>query len=345
MALPSFPQRGQPNPPQLLEVPADAPKIIKDWIGEAKFTGEFVRWFGLMSEEFRILRSEMNQSMIQLLGQLDQHDLDAIALRVMSFRASEDVGTGRAAAIDAAGFFSDDSARILQREWDFTVVNDTRAHRANYQAAQFDGRLYAETDAGSTLLYESTGGAWKYKSGMYRSTLAGILTGLGTGDTYLQQEVTDYDHVLEWQGAAWSWGPGEIGSGFYYLSETAPNSAGGLAWQICDGSTVARLNADGTTTNVTLDNVGTAAYIKGGTASAAAAAASGRTSSDSAGTPSGTIGNDADAGIKVTLDILGTLVALNPHAHPFAGDAMAGHDHGPGTLEFRNLQKRLYYRR
>lgn len=236
------------------------------------------------------------------------------------------------------------------------LIFDTHANRGNYPAAQYYPALYFETDANSTLIYRSTGTAWAYAGGMNRGTLASLPATLGADDSGYIYEVTDYWHLLRWNGANWIWGPGDVGSGYYQLFEAAPSTPAANAWQICDGSTVARLNSDGTTTNVTLDDLTTPAYLKGATASAVVAAASGATTSVSAGTPSGTnsnpnTGNDTDAGFMAAADLItGTNVALNPHVHTttapvFTGNALAGHSHGPSTIELRNATKRLYYRR
>ena len=235
-------------------------------------------------------------------------------------------------------------------------IRDTRANRANYPAAAYQNILYVETDSASDLVYQSDGTNWIYVVGIYREALANLLTGLGTSDTGLLFEVTDYDHVLQWTGAAWTWGPGEIGSGYYQLYEDAPNTIGVSAWQICDGTAVDRLNADGTVTNVTTPNLTTAAYLKGGITSAAVAAAGGLTTAVSGGTPAGT--NSApvftgDAANSVANAAVGTDPAvIHPYtptgtvsAPTFTGSALAGHTHGPSTLELRNKQARLYYRR
>ncbi len=231
------------------------------------------------------------------------------------------------------------------------------------------GDLFWASDRTVLYMVQAVSGAntWVYTTGTARTTLAGIITGLGTNDAGFLNFITDYSHTLRWSGSAWTWAPADDGSDYYRMYENAPSGFGASAWQVCDGSIVARLNPDGTTTNVTVPNLTTAAYLKGGTAAAAVAAASGRTTSDSAGTPAGTnsapaftgtpgtTGNDGDVGVNIA-SAGATLVALNPHTHTFtpagtvaapafAGNALAGHDHGPNTLELRNKQAALYYRR
>ncbi len=317
--IPSFPQRGQPKFP-LLEVPDDAPDYLKKWLSQVRLGVGYVRWFGLLKPEIEALWNAIGSGREQLLGQSEDL-VNAVTqnfiARVVAMELSD---ADRSYVLNMIE--NDDPERKLAQAWDFTVIQDTRANRANYPAAQFDGRVYAETDSGSTLVYRSTGGAWKYAWGRTRTTLANILTGLGANDTGLINVVTDYSHGLLWSGSAWGWDDEDSGSGFYAMFEAAPSGYGTNAWALCDGSTVARLNPDGTTTNVALDNLTTAAYLKGATASAAVAAAGGAT-----GAPSATTVVDNDLAVST--------VAV----------ASAAHTHAAGTFELRNLTKRLYYRR
>jgi hypothetical protein len=257
-------------------------------------------------------------------------------------------------------------SRVRPRQWStFELIPDTRANRANYPAAAYPSALYAESDTGSTLVYRSTGATWVYFSGSYESTLANILTGLGTDDTGLLQWVTDYSHMLAWGGAAWgpSWGKGDPMSPEYGLFENAPSGFGANAWQVCDGSTVAILSPDGTTSNATVPNVTTARYLKVSTTAAAVAAASGHTTSDSGGIPAGTVSQPTFTGDAVAAastaaspDLVaadGTAAGVSPvttatgtvSQPTFTGSALAGHNHGPNDLELTNKQARLYRRR
>ena len=261
-----------------------------------------------------------------------------------------------------------------QRKWsDIRVITDTWAKIGNYASAPL-GSLYFAIDpaagvsADRAVVYVRMiiGAAvgWVYLCGYWPVVLASLSSsGLGANDTNLLAWITDYSHLLRWNGSAWEWGPSDPGSGFYQLFEAAPSGFGASAWQICDGSTVARLNADGTTTNVTVPDVTTAAYLKGGITSAAVAAASGLTASVSGGTPAGTNSAPTFTGDAVkaattdgTIDLVApdaTATGVTPvttatgtvSAPTFTGDALAGHTHGPSTLELRNKQGILYYRR
>lgn len=256
---------------------------------------------------------------------------------------------------------------LLPSQGQAVLLEDTHANRLTlYPASNYSvGTVFYETDR--TIVYAVTSSSgtlvWTYIVGVHDDVLASIPTDLSTNDAGFLFEVTNYDHILQWTGSAWTWGPGEVGSGYYILYEAAPNSVGASSWQICDGSTVARLNADGTTTNVTVPDVSTAVYLKAGTVSAAVAASSGLTTSVSGGTPAGTVsqptftGNAvAAASTAATPDLVApdtTATGVSPvttatgivSQPTFTGNVLAGHDHGPNTLELRNKQARLYYRR
>lgn len=179
------------------------------------------------------------------------------------------------------------------------------------------GDLFWATDRTVLYLVETVGGVntWVYIAGTTRTTLAGILTGLGTNDAGLLDFITDYSHTLRWSGSAWTWAPGDDGSGYYRLCESAPADFGANAWQIADGTAVDRLNADGTVTNVTTPDLTTAAYLKGGIAAAAIAAASGATANVTATNNAAATGVTVDAaatGVTTQFNTTGISVTTHP---------------------------------
>jgi len=135
------------------------------------------------------------------------------------------------------------------------LVEDTHANRlALYPAGDYPLHCVCyETDR--TVFYHNVlvGGVktWVYLGGTMRATLANI-PALGANDADFLFYATDYHHLFRWTGAAWEFGPCDDGSGFIRMDTQVPNA--GL-WQLCDGSTVARSNPDGTTTNVTLEDL------------------------------------------------------------------------------------------
>jgi hypothetical protein len=132
------------------------------------------------------------------------------------------------------------------------LVRGTHASRKNIFASSYvDGSVFSESDTG--LLYMSISGKWTWFAGIQQGTLASLPTDLTTSDSGLLYFVTDYAHVLQWNGAGWQWAPGELGSDFIVAFVSGPNPAAG--WQVCDGSVnVAKLNPDGTLTAVTVPN-------------------------------------------------------------------------------------------
>ena len=170
--------------------------------------------------------------------------------------------------------------------------------------------------------------------------------------------VTDYNHLLEWNGTAWEWGPGENGSGYVEAFLAAPTSVG---WHLCDGSTVNQLNANGTISPVTLPNYTTASYLKLATVSAAGPnPPSGATGATSGGTPSGTNASSAVTGTtgvesadQTVQSGSGVSVAAASHTHSeggsaagqlFSGAALPTHTHTPGTIDLENTTLLGYFR-
>lgn len=87
-----------------------------------------------------------------------------------------------------------------------------------------------------------------------QSKLPMNLTPASAGQLYF---VTDYAHQLQWSGKAWGWAPGELGSGFIVAFPDAPQ---GNKWHPCDGSTVNKLNQDGTVSSVVLPSTAGSYY-------------------------------------------------------------------------------------
>jgi hypothetical protein len=238
------------------------------------------------------------------------------------------------------------------------LTEDTHANRSVFSAADYPiGMIFYETDRKALYHIQSVGGshAWVYLAGMMSNTLANIPTDLGSNDVGFLLDVSDYAHILRWDGAAWGWGPGETGSGYVQSFAVDPTGSG---WQLCNGTTVAYLKADGTTaTYATPDLVSSAAdaaYLKFGASvsgpNAAAApslsgsigaAATGITASTSATGTTTTIQNGA--GVNVTLPSQAHVHAVNvsdpTHSHSFTGGAI-GDDGEP-----RNMVLRPWFRR
>lgn len=214
-------------------------------------------------------------------------------------------------------------------------------------ATTHKGELFVATDH-QYVTWLSTGAVWIYLFGrdsVTQSGITGVAALLGTNDARFELEVSDFKHVLQWSGTAFAFSPEDDGSNYYLLADEAPEK--GL-WQACDGSTVSYLKGDGSTGSKALDNLSTAAYLKGGTAAAAVAAATGFTDDDpttrhthtfTTGAPSATVSVDNNGGGSTVT------VATGTHTHTGTTDPGTAHHHGPGDLELRRKQMILYFRR
>ena len=200
-------------------------------------------------------------------------------------------------------------------------------------------------------------------SGGILSANSGALPVLTPAQAGTLVNVTNFGHLLRWNGTNYEWGPGDPGSGYIAGFMSAPTQQG---WHICDGSTVNQLNSDGSTTSVTLPDYTGNPYLKLGTSLVAGPnAESGLTDPVSAGTPSGTNSvpvftgipstSGAESADQVVAAGVGANVPAVPHTHDttaagtvsapiFTGSLMAPHQHGPGTLDLRNTQLQGWFR-
>ena len=159
------------------------------------------------------------------------------------------------------------------------------------KAVASDISLTLNTSAGTQtgVNYSVASGRWVYLSGECSTVQASIPADLGENDVGLLENVSDYAHILEWTGLAFTWGPGESGSGYFQDFAVVPTASG---WQICDGSAgIAYLKKDGTTGTITVPNtVSTPAYRKlGATYASAITAATVPTLAMTSYTPAGTV--------------------------------------------------------
>mgnify|MGYP003655244358 CR=1 FL=1 len=95
--------------------------------------------------------------------------------------------------------------------------------------------------------------------------------------------VTDYVHMLYWDGTTSVFCGDQ--SGLIHWAESNP----GTGYQLCDGSTVNRLNADGTVTSVTVPDATTAWFLEGGLVNSGPTAAVAPTFAGTPATLTGTV--------------------------------------------------------
>lgn len=132
-------------------------------------------------------------------------------------------------------------------------------------AALFANTIFEASDR-NYVAWVSNGQSWIYAYGVYQRTqaqLAALAATLGTNDTGLEVWVTDFEHRLKWTGTAWVFAPGDPGSGFVSIGKPAGTAPNGGVWGICDGTAYTVLNADGTTTSLTTQNLTGDVFIKG----------------------------------------------------------------------------------
>lgn len=176
-------------------------------------------------------------------------------------------------------------------------------------------------------------------------SVSDLPTGLSTSDAETLIYVADKAHTLRWDGSGWDWARGDDRSGYWRVSDVNP----GTGWQIADGSTVDRLNSDGSLTAVTVPDLTSAgnkaAYMKMGSPIAGPTAAVPPTVTNPAVTGSGAanIQNFAAA-----TGVTNTTININVSATHTHTDS--GHTHtiaAPSVgsdAEPRSLTRIPYYR-
>ena len=180
--------------------------------------------------------------------------------------------------------------------------------------------------------YISDGAHWDWIAGEYGRTqtqIAALGATLGASDVGALVDVTDYRHVLQWNGAGWNFfdpsdGPGSI-TGF--LVDPSP----AVGWHLCDGTAaVPYLKSDGTLGTLNLPNlVGIPAYLKFGTAAGAINAPVAPLLTMASYTPAGIVSQPTFSGygsgtgndLANTSVPVGTgapvVVAADPHSHNY----------------------------
>jgi hypothetical protein len=268
------------------------------------------------------------------------------------------------AALQASGSAPINITQLLGADSLAAIDQDTHANRPDAGTAVF-GKPFWETDRTVLYIVGTVGGAnaWVYVAGEFLVTQPNLPVDLGAGDVgFIAAVLTDFNHRLRWSGTAWEFAPGD--SGGRYIAGFVGTPPGG-GWQICDGTATTFLNATGTTTAFTTPNL-SAHYLKFAGAYTATAVAGGLTTSVSAGTPAGTnsaptfTGSGGSTGGPTSTTVVasgtGATVASSGHAHgftpagtvsapAFTGSALAGHDHGPNTLELARTELIPYFRR
>lgn len=122
------------------------------------------------------------------------------------------------------------------------------------------------TSAGtqSGVAYSIDSGVWRYSVGVWKHTglpLPAIPAGLGIDDAGIIIFEDDFQHAYLWDGAGWSYAPGDPGSGFIVAID------GGLSggdWGICDGTSHLASRSNGTAGTITTPNLAIDTLLQGG---------------------------------------------------------------------------------
>lgn len=193
---------------------------------------------------------------------------------------------------------------------------------------------------------------------------------LGSSDTGYIGFVTDYAHLVYFDGSNWQWLDGDQPGRFQHFA-VAP----GAGWVLCDGTATTYLVVGGASLSsaafTTPNASGSACYLKSGAYSGTIVAAGGVTGTGSTGTGSTGTGTTGDAD-GVSLSIAGdgaatplaytpggANVSLNLPAHVHSGTvdipglsipslsipALAVPALGVGSLDMAHLSGPIYFRR
>ncbi len=233
------------------------------------------------------------------------------------------------------------SVALAARYGTFASRGQAAAHKFTiFQASDWNG-----------IGWVSDGANWNYAYGVRKRTqsqLSAFAALLVTADAGLRVRVTDFEHLLEWTGSAWT-NVDELGGKIEGWT-AAPLTNG---YQVCDGTATTFLKADGTTGSFTTPNL-TGHYAKFA-AAYTGTAASGGTTADT--TPTN---NTAATGISVAIDdhttstetIAGaTAVLTGPITHtatvtdPSHNHTQNAHHHAPGSIDLARTELIAYYRR
>lgn len=200
-----------------------------------------------------------------------------------------------------------------------------------------------------------------------RSFALAVQPTLAAGDANSFWLVTDYAHLVYWDGAAWQWADGDRPGRFGDF-----DSDPGIGWGLCDGSTYTALVVGATLTTrniVTPDLKGTPAYKKSAAAyTGTLKAASGTTGTGTTGTGTTGTANTGDTSVAHThspgagvlggtqpavgawdTSVVSTGMSANdPHHHSVPGLSVPGLSVpalGVGSLDMARLDVLPYVRR
>lgn len=224
-------------------------------------------------------------------------------------------------------------------------------------ASLHSGELFFASDH-DNIGWLSTGAAWIYVTGtrsLVQADLAAFGPILTTDDAGCLVEITDYAHLLKYNGTAFGWGPGEEGTNYIRITDVPPAGFPAAAWQICDGSTVDVLDSSGVLVGVTVPDFSSGVYLKAGAMPLGINPPTGTTDSTTA------TSNTALTGITMNAHAVKEIATVASGSGDFIFDfstdaghvvndighthTQNGHTHGPGTIELNRAEMVGYFRR
>lgn len=116
--------------------------------------------------------------------------------------------------------------------------------------------------------YEYFKGIWQFMIAVRASPKQLLQADLARFTAKLQQNktqpgvqiwITDFGHVLRWDGAAWDFAPGTERSNWYALFQ-ATGDPPGTGWHLADGATVTYLRSTGDLGTVTIQTIANTWY-------------------------------------------------------------------------------------
>lgn len=192
--------------------------------------------------------------------------------------------------------------------------------------------------------------------GQAQGTQAEQPTGLTIDNDGMLFFVTDFGHLVRWDGplGMWKFAPGDVGNGFFRDYAITPQESG---WVLCNGAVTTYLVVGGatlTTANFTTPNLsGSPAYKKSAAAYAGITGVSGATDAGTTGTGTtgtGTTSNDGATFAPAIFNGADTPASINTtaHVHSMPGLSIPGLSVpalGVGSIDMAHLNVLPYFRR
>lgn len=147
---------------------------------------------------------------------------------------------------------------------DSTTVKPVRIgpYSSRGLASAFAFTIFEANDR-NYVAWASDGSSWRWAYGLHIDTLANKPTLTTTDEGYLFA-VSDYAHILRWNGTAFTFLPGDS-AGYVVVGKPDGSAPNGGVWGLCDGSTYNVLKPDGTVEGLLTQDLTGDTFVLGGT--------------------------------------------------------------------------------